>query len=134
MSWVDYNSDDDVSKRRASWRRHDDSDSSDSAKKGLQKASRRAKTQVKAATSAVGMCHNSLFWTTLLHKSPTQYNIKWHAVDPLLSVLLNGGAVVTGNCLRQTQHRPLHLPLQGTSTLAMTMWRKRRSPPPAMLP
>lgn len=33
--------------------------------------------------SAAGMCHNSLFWTTLLHKSPTQYNIKWHAVDSI---------------------------------------------------
>ena len=51
MSWVDYRSDDDVSNRRASWRRHDDSDSSDSAKKGLRKASHRAKNQVKAATN-----------------------------------------------------------------------------------
>ncbi len=51
MSWVEYSSDDDVSNRRASWRRHDDSDSSDSAKKGLRKASHRAKNQVKAATN-----------------------------------------------------------------------------------
>ncbi len=51
MSWVEYNNDDDVSKRRASWRRHDDSDSGDSAKKGLQKASHRTKNQVKAATN-----------------------------------------------------------------------------------
>ena len=51
MSWIDYRSDDDVSNRRASWRRHDDSDSSDSAKKGLRKASHRAKNQVKAATN-----------------------------------------------------------------------------------
>lgn len=51
MSWIEYNSDDDVSNRRASWRRHDDSDSSDSAKKGLRKASHRARNQVKAATN-----------------------------------------------------------------------------------
>jgi len=51
MSWVEYSSDDDAFDRRASWRRHDESDSSDSAKKGLRKASHRAKNQVKAATN-----------------------------------------------------------------------------------
>ncbi|KAL0041673.1 hypothetical protein WJX79_000444 [Trebouxia sp. C0005] len=51
MSWVEYSSDDDALSRRAAWRRHDESDSSDSAKKGLRKASHRAKNQVKAATN-----------------------------------------------------------------------------------
>ncbi len=51
MSWVEYSSDDDAFDRRASWRRHDESDSSDSAKKGLRKASHRAKNQVKAAAN-----------------------------------------------------------------------------------
>jgi len=197
MSWVEYSSDDDAFDRRASWRRHDESDSSDSAKKGLRKASHRAKNQVKAAANdtetfvdsrkpqiaiaaaiAAGLAIAGLVvskvrgskdrtagsdrkavppsvseaqltaatqpkklstrrkrsgyvpkWlvskllltvsTRLLHNSPTQYNT-WCRFQ---SVLLNGGAAVADNCLRQIQHRPLHHPLQGTSMLAMTMWR-----------
>ena len=30
------------------------------------------------------MCHNSLFLTTLLHESPTQYNPKWRTVDSII--------------------------------------------------
>ncbi|DBA83627.1 hypothetical protein WJX77_005721 [Trebouxia sp. C0004] len=59
MSWVEYNTDDDAFDRRASWRRHGDSDSSDSAKTGLRKASHRAKTQVKAATNNTDACVDS---------------------------------------------------------------------------